>query len=134
MKKLFAASLLITISSLTLIAQTASRDDLLKDIEAKRGELAELQERFLAPSTEDRATYAEFLAQPDSGLLRLLPREKFDSIGEKKARLDIRGGGAFYSFVRLTHEFGQGSDIGLEMGQLMVGFGGANYGMLTKLD
>ena len=134
MKKVFAASLLITISFLTLVAQTASRDDLLKDIEAKRGELAKLQERFMAPSAEDRAAYAEFLTQPNSGLIRLLPREKYDAIGEKNAKLDIRGGGAFYSFVRLTHEFGQGSDIGLEMGQLKVGFGGANYGMLTKLD
>ena len=134
MKKIFAATLLITTCSLTLLAQSASRDDLLKDIEAKRAELAKLQEQFLAPSAEDRATYAEFLSQADSGLIRLLPRERYDGSGERKAKLDINGGGAYYSFARLTHEYGQGQDIGLEQGYLKTGFGGADYGMLTKLD
>ena len=134
MKRIFAATLLMTTCSLTLLAQTASRDDLLKDIEAKRAELAKLQEKFLAPSAEDRAAYAEFLSQPDTGLIRLLPREKYDGSGERKAKLDINGGGAYYSFARLTHEYGMGQDIGLESGYLSTGFGGADYGMLTKLE
>ena len=125
MKRIFAATLLMTTCSLTLLAQTASRDDLLKDIETKRAELAKLQEKFLAPSAEDRAAYTEFLSQPDTGLIRLLPREKYDGSGERKAKLDINGGGAYYSFARLTHEYGMGQDIGLESGYLSTGFGGA---------
>lgn len=134
MKRIFAASLLIAASSLMAFGQTQSRADVLKEIETKRAELAKLETQFLAPSPEDRAAYAEFLTQPDTGLIRLLPREKFDDVANKTAALTIRGGGAYYSFARLTHEYGYGSDIELYSGYLSVGFAGADYGMLTKLD
>jgi hypothetical protein len=112
-------------------AQAASRDDILKDIAAKRAELQQLEDQFLAPAEEDRSTYKEFLAQPDTGLIRLLPRELYESEAYKKNRktLTIRGGGAYYSFARLTHEFGYGSDLQLEMGYLSV----ASYGMMIDL-
>ena len=45
----------------------------------------------------------------------------------------MNGGGAYYSFVRLTHEYGYGSDISLDSGYLSVGFAGADYGMIVKL-
>jgi len=61
----------------------------------------------------------------------LLPREKFDS--SRDVRLTIGGGGAFYSFTRLTHEYGQGSDIELEQGNLSTGFAGADYGIMTNI-
>ena len=112
-------------------AQTQSRDDILKQIESKRAELNVLENRFLSPSEEDKAKYADFLRQPNTGLIRLLPREKFDS--SREARLTIRGGGAFYSFTRLTHEYGEGSDIELEQGNLATGFAGADYGMMTNI-
>jgi hypothetical protein len=97
--------------------------------------LQALERLFLGPSEEDRAAYAEFLRQPDTGLIRLLPREVYESEVYKKNNktLTIRGGGAYYSFTRLTHEYGYGSDIQLESGDLSVGFAGANYGMLTTL-
>src|SRR6185369_12527837 len=110
MKKLFAASLLIGVCSLGVFGQTESRADLLKDIEAKRADLAILEKKFLAPAPEDQSAYADFLGQPETGLIRLLPREKFDPIGNTKSGMTIRGGGAYYSFARLTHEYG-GSDI-----------------------
>jgi len=47
--------------------------------------------------------------------------------------VSIRGGGAYYSFARLTHEYGFGSDIALESGYLCVGFAGFDYGMLLNL-
>jgi hypothetical protein len=53
--------------------------------------------------------------------------------GNAKRGLAIRGGGAYYSFVLKTHEYGQGSDISLQQGQLSVGFAGADYGMLLNL-
>jgi hypothetical protein len=133
MKRTFAASILIAVSSLVAFGQTPSRDDILKDLETKRAELASLETQFLSPSPEDRAAYAEFLTQPNTGLIRLLPREKFDTTPSKLG-LTIRGGGAYYSFVRLTHEYGYGSDIELSSGYLSVGFAGADYGMLIKLE
>lgn len=134
MKRICAASILIAVSSLIAYGQAQSRADVLKDIETKRAELATLEKQFLAPSAEDRAAYAEFLTQPDTGLIRLLPREKFDTVANKTASLTVRGGGAYYSFVRLTHEYGYGSDLSLESGYLSVGFAGADYGMLIKLE
>lgn len=133
MKRIFVASLLIAVSSLIAFGQTQSRAEVLKDIETKRAELARLENQFLAPSAEDRATYAEFLAQPNTGLIRLLPREKYDPAANKKPALTVRGGGSFYSFSLQAHE-GNALDLGFEQGQLMVGFAGADYGMLIKLE
>jgi len=116
-------------------AQSPSREELLKNIQAKRSELQDLEKQFLAPSPEDRAAYAEFLTQPDSGLIRLMPREIYDAeVYKQNAKtIAIRGGGAYYSFTRKTHEYGQGSDICLDSQYLSVGFAGADYGMLLKL-
>jgi len=134
MKRILIASFLIAVSSFIAFGQTQSRAEVLKDMETKRADLAKLETQFLSPSAEDRAAYAEFLTQPDTGLIRLLPREKFDSDVNKNAALTIRGGGAFYSFARLTHEYGYGSDIGLYSGYFAVGFAGLDYGMLIKLE
>ena len=133
MKKHISVSLftpiLLAILCAGVFGQSASRADVLKEIETKRAELRQLEKQFLAPSEEDRALYAEFLKQPNTGLIRLLPREVYD----KDSTLTVRGGGAYYSFVRLTHAYGYGSDISLEQGILSVGFAGANYGMLINV-
>ncbi len=117
------------------LAQSASREDLLRELQAKRADLQQLEEQFLTPTSEDQGAYGEFLSQPDTGLIRLLPRQVYDSEVYKKNNktLTIRGAGAYYSFSRLTHEYGQGSDIGLNSGHLYVGFAGANYGILVNL-
>ena len=129
--------LIIAISFMcsTGFAQSASREDLLREIQAKRADLQQLEKQFLAPSAEDQGAHAEFLSQPDTGLIRLLPRQVYDSEVYKinNKTLTMRGAGAYYSFTRLTHEYGQGSDIGLESGQLSVGFAGASYGLLVHL-
>jgi hypothetical protein len=111
----------------TGFAQSLDRAALENEIRALLGELKDTEQQFLAPSEKDRASYAEFLAQPDTGLIRLLPRETFQD------KLTIEGGGAYYSFSRLTHEYGYGSDIELQLGQFSVGFAGANFGFLTRL-
>lgn len=123
------------LSSLTVLGQSQSRSDMLKELQAKRAELATLEKNFLEPGEEDRLRYAEFLGQPDTGLIRLLPREKFDSEVYKnnKQTIAMRGGGAYYSFIRKTHVYGHGSDISLDQGQLMTGFAGTDYGMLHDL-
>ena len=109
----------------------------------------------LAPSDEDRTTYAAFLKQPHTGLIRLLPRQfsqskTADGIIELKdsdGGLKIRGGGAYYSFAFLTHEYGYGSDLELSTTsrflnetrlpawhEFSVGFAGADYGMMTTVN
>jgi hypothetical protein len=132
MKKILLATFLLVILSsfsISVCAQSESRESLLSQIETKRAELATLESQYLAPSDEDRAAYAEFLKQPDSGLIRLLPREVFD----KESKLTTRGGGAYYSFTRRTHAYGRGSDIELQQKYLSVGFAGTDYGILLNI-
>lgn len=130
MKRIFAVTLCVatlSIISITALAQAESREDAIKQIEAKRAEISVLEKKILVPSEEDRTTNAGFLGQPGTGLIRLLPRETYDTV------LAIRGGGSYYSFVKLTHAYGRGSDIALEQGFLKVGFAGADYGMLLNV-
>jgi hypothetical protein len=128
--KLFSSLLLLSaIFCLAIGAAPQSQDraKLEKKIESMMEKLREREKEFLAPSSEDQQGYAGFLRQPDTGLTRLLPREKYDG------KLLTRGGGAYYSFPRLTHEYSLGSDITLEQNQFGVGFAGADFGFLTKL-
>jgi hypothetical protein len=81
----------------------------------------------LAPPAEDVGRFAAFLSQPDTGLVRLLPREKV----ERKP--GVRGGGAYYSFAHLVHEYAYGSDVALEQGSISTGFAGADFGLIFDL-
>lgn len=109
-------------------AQTNDRAQAVGEFEDLLGKMRALETRLLVVSDEDRAAFADFLKQPDTGLIRLLPREKYDM------KLSIRGGGAYYSFTRLTHEYGYGSDIELQQGKLSVGFAGYDFGFLIDLS
>jgi hypothetical protein len=133
MKKTIAVTsfgLTLILTTLTVAAQT--RDDLLKEIEVKRAEIASLENKILQPAEADREANAEFLAGSDTGMIRLLPRETYDHGG--KRTLTINGGGAFYSIVLSTHEYGRGSDISLEQGFLSVGgYGGFDHGLLLNV-
>jgi len=129
---------ILLLSSLTVVAQTQSHEDVLKEIAAKRAELSklekavsELEKALLVPTEKDRAAYADFLRQPDTGLIRLLPRETYD-FGNFQG-MTLRGGGAYYSFKERTNEYVNSSDISLEQGELNTGFAGANYGLLANL-
>lgn len=139
MKRLFIAALFLIIMlpfvAINGFAQSAPREEVLKEIQAKRAELQLLEDQLLAPSEEDRAAYVEFLSQADTGLIRLLPRDVYDSEVYKKNNktLTMRGAGAYYSFARLTHEYGYGSDLELQAGHFLVGFAGADYGMLVNV-
>lgn len=134
MNSIVAATLFLVTCSVSAFSQSDSRAGLLKEIETKRAELAKLEQLVIQPAGADREAYAQFLAQPNTGLIRLLPREKYDSHANSKSGLTMNGGGAFYSFVRLTHEYGRGSDILLEQNYLSVGFAGADYGIITMID
>src|SRR6266496_2418200 len=79
-------------------AQSVDRSAIESEIRGLVENLKDTERQFLEPSTKDREKYAEFLSQADTGLIRLLPREVFQD------KLTIQGGGAYYSFARLTHE------------------------------
>lgn len=136
MKSIFTVTLFVAIlvvSSIDVLAQSDTREDLLKQIEAKHGELQELEKQLLEPSQADLETYAEFLKQPNTGLTRLLPREIYDSSAHPEKRMTIHGGGSYFSFTLLTHEYGWGTQIGLEQNGFNVSFAGADYGMIVNL-
>jgi hypothetical protein len=128
-----AASYILTLFLLPALspgdapAQTASRREAARKIESLREEIKLLEAELLSPAREDRERFAEFLAQRDTGLIRLLPREKWEH------KLSIRGGGAYYHFTGRTHEYGRGSDISLEQGMFGVGFAGAGFGFIAQL-
>lgn len=123
----FTLFLLLALSPNDALAQTKSRGETARKIESLREEIKLLEAELLAPARADREKFAEFLAERDTGLIRLLPREKWDY------KLSIRGGGAYYYFAGRTHEYGYGSDISLEQGMFGVGFAGADFGFITRL-
>jgi hypothetical protein len=93
-----------------------------------------LKEGALAPTKADHDLWKSSSPQPISGLIRLLPREAYDwGVYEVPKTVDIRGGGAYYSFFDQGHEYGAGSDISLERDKLFSGFAGADIGILTNL-
>jgi hypothetical protein len=83
---------------------------------------------LLAPPDDDVARFGALLAQPDTGLVRLVPRERKEGRAES-----IREGGSFYSFAHLVHEYNYGSDVMLEQGLLTAYSVGAGYGFLFDL-
>ncbi|MEA2203472.1 MAG: hypothetical protein QOE77_248 [Blastocatellia bacterium] len=94
-----------------------------------------LKEGPFQVSADDRLAARTFLKQPNTGLVRLLPREIAENSAPvyNKQHVLFRGGGAYYSFAILTHYYGFGSDIELQNDHLSVGFAGAAFGMITNL-
>lgn len=139
---LWFASLLFLAT--TVSAQTVDRAKLLQEIielqttirattdaaqvRLLTEQLKQLERTFLAPSREDVQHFADFLKQPNTGVLRLMPRERFEGT------LATRGGGAFYSFIRQEHEYGWGSDLLLERDRLRATFVVRHIGWLTTLN
>lgn len=117
----------VLLAGAVVAANGPPREALWKSVSEQRATLREAEERLLAPDPGDVQAFADFLGQPDTGLVRLLPRER----GEKT--LAIRGGGAYYSFSRRTHEYGFGSDIELSNGALSSGFAGADFGFFEEI-
>jgi hypothetical protein len=92
-----------------------------------------LTKGLLAPSVQDRADNEAFLKQKDTGLIKLLPRTIDPQADRKTKSVKIPGGGAYYSFVGLAHDYTFGSDLQLDQNTLSVSSAGPIYGMLTDL-
>jgi hypothetical protein len=86
------ASTFAILFHINALAQLEDRTEAIREITALRKELDEEEKQFLSPSVEDQAAFAEFLKQPNTGLIRLFPR------GLYKDRLVIRSGGSVYKF------------------------------------
>jgi hypothetical protein len=114
--------------SLSANTPTQDRAALLQEIQSSDGKDPQLEAAFLAPSPEDQAKYSEFLKTPGTGLCRLMPGDKYVKT------LAVRGGGAYYSVLKLTHEYGYGSEIGLAGdGKLYTSFAGADLGLIASV-
>jgi hypothetical protein len=124
---LFAIQVLAFVLLLSPSAAGQDRDKLQKEIESLREQLKVKEDELLAPSAEDRARFGEFLSQRDTGIARLMPREKYAD------KLTIREGGAYYSFTRQSNSYDGDPQIALEQGMLSTGFAGADFGFLTSL-
>jgi hypothetical protein len=93
-----------------------------------------VSEGLLAVNPSDVAEHQFLLSQTDTGLIRLFPRESYDwEMYKVEKKLEMRGGGSFFSFHFRSHPYGYGSDISLERGQIFVGFAGTDYGVITDL-
>jgi hypothetical protein len=123
----FVAFAFVFVFATDCFAQSGERTKLEQQIASLAREIREKEKEYLLPSAEDQAAFAEFLSQADTGLIRLMPREKYES------KFLTRGGGAYYSFAQSAHEYGYGSDISLEQNHFSVGFAGADFGFLVKL-
>jgi hypothetical protein len=61
---------------------------------------------------------------------KILPRGMLDY---EKNELQVRGGGAYYSFVKKSHDYDETPQIELQQNYLSVAFYGANYGFIADL-
>jgi hypothetical protein len=103
--------------------------------------MTEEHRRRLSPSAEERARFATFLRQPQSGLVRLLPQSYCGTdprvLEVGNACLDaippVPGGGSFYSFWSSEHESARLSDVWLKDGMFRAGVAGEALGVLTAL-
>lgn len=116
---LFVSALFVSVS----VAQDASREQRLRKFNQLRSKLAAIEGDILRPTKADLGSASEHGLRA----LRILPREKYEN------KLTTRGGGAYYSLARSTHEYGSGSDIELQNGYLSVGSSGADYGFIHDL-
>jgi hypothetical protein len=74
--------------------------------------------------------YSSVLSNGNAGVIKLLSEQAVEA---NRATLKIRGEGQYYSFTRRTHEYGHGSDIKLENGNLSTGLGGLDYGYFLNV-
>ncbi len=101
--------------------------------------MTEAQKQLLTPLPEDKAAFAEFLRQDNTGIIRLLPKGKYEFSRTVAVNRDpdtilpLLGGGAFYSFSEKTQKFGPWSEIALDNGVFVTGFISRGFGILTNI-
>ena len=114
MFKILGILLIALVSVSTIFAQTG---------ETPR---TDLTNETLSPTSRD-LVQAEI---ENAEVFRILPRGIFDSGNND---LSLRGGGAYYSFTKKSHSYNEIPQIELQSNNLIVGFYGANYGLMADL-
>lgn len=122
MRFTFGIFILALFSFSTAGAQEVTREQTLKKIEELAGQIKILEKSLFAPDAADLKQTPK-----GAGVFRLMPRERYDR------RLAVQGGGAYYSFTNLSHDYQKIAQIGLEQNSLKVGFAGADYGFIADL-
>lgn len=100
--------------------------------------LTSRDKKLLAPTPEDRSTYADFLRQPETGLFRLLPYQVGDArtvsaADIEKPRVLISGAGSLYSFSKRRYGADEWSEVLLRDGLLNAGITDESIGLLIAL-
>lgn len=86
-----------------------------------------IDRRLLTVPDRLRTTHASLLAQPDTGIGRILPRGKFEKL------LTMPGGGAYWSFATRSNSYQESPDVELQNGSFSSGFYGSSIGYLIDL-
>jgi hypothetical protein len=107
-----------------LSAQELTREQKIGKISELRAQIENLEKDFLLPDEND----VKLAEKQGFSVFRILPHEN------SGGKLALYGDGAYYSFARKTNEYGFGSDIKLNKGNLEVGFAGADYGFIYDLQ
>ena len=102
-------------------------NDIKSKINQARTLIAEIEIELFKLPPEHETTLSVIKDPKRAGVIKLLPR------GLYSQSILLAGGGAYYSFARLTHAYGQGSDIELQGKSLLVGFAGLDYGFFLPL-
>lgn len=89
----------------------------------------EITRRALAPDPRHAREQAALLELPDTGIVKLLDRQR-SSIRSEVLK---RGGGSYYSFATLDHSYDREPDVGLERASLRSGFYGVRFGAILRL-
>lgn len=123
MRLFFSLFLLVSAVSLAFSQTCSSESDALKILVHPSDTN---KETVISPDKSDFETASQDNAQ----VFRLLPRGAFDF---EKNSFSVRGGGAYYSFVKQSHSYNDTPQIELQRNNLSVGFYGANYGFIADL-
>lgn len=105
------------------MAQDSSREQKLQKI-------IDLNERLKASVNEYLMPEAKDISEAEKNgfeVFRILPRGKID------LQIGIKGGGAYYSFSKKSHDYNDTPQIELQQNKLLTGFAGANYGFIADL-
>lgn len=115
---------LVSVAVQDQIGRDKGSNTVLYDLQTKIQRLAADQMRVPAEEVEQ---VKEIISQTNAGIVKLMGNEgTLESAG-------VRGGGAYYDFVRRDQKYGYGSDISLRDGELKTGFAGADYGYILRL-
>lgn len=101
--------------------------------------LTEAQKKLLSPSAENQTTFASFLRESNTGLIRLLPAGTHEfahtvaADQETDLVVPILGGGSYYSFTERTHKFGPWSDLRLQGDRLLASPTSLAVGILINI-